>query len=243
MPRSSLGIFLKVPRPGRVKTRLAATLGEPLAASLYRAFLEDTVTLVASCRDREVHLFVDGGTAREALGTEVDRLESAHPGRVFEHRQRGEDLGRRLERAFADAHAERPGPLLVLGSDSPDLPLATLDRALGAADGDRPHAILGATADGGVWCVGLPGPVPGFFDHIPWSHARTGDALRRRAGDLGLDLFEAPAWYDCDEALDLRSLDHRLSGPSAAGSATRTWIADHTPALVAAGILENTRCH
>ena len=140
----SVGIFVREPRPGRVKTRLARSLGDLTAARIYAAFVADSVTLALNSTARHCRLFHDG-TAPEAWlpGWPPSDRCSAKP-------QPAGDLGDRLEAAFGHG----PCPLLVLGSDSPDLPPHLLAQALAALE-EGAQAVLGAVRDGGVWCIGL----------------------------------------------------------------------------------------
>ncbi len=222
MSEASLGIFLKVPRPGEVKTRIAAELGDRAATELYTALLRDTVTLALKEPSRHLHFFVSGGSIESALGPGWN----PSPDRHHAHQQCGRDLGHRLDHAFVDAHALDPRPLVILGSDSPDLPHSLLCEALEALDAGA-DVVLGPVADGGVWCIGLGRPVPHFFSDLPWSSPGTGQALVDRAHEMRLELVETGPWYDCDEVTDLVDLSHRLRECGDTAPATRAWLAHH----------------
>ena len=187
MQSVSLGIFLKTPRAGRVKTRLATSIGEEQAVSLYTSFLSDTVTLALNASARHLLLWSDDRPASEFLTGQVgERLRACGPGHLTELRQSPGDLGLRLATAWSDAAARDRDRLLMLGSDSPDLPATHLERALEALAGGA-EVVLGPAEDGGVWCIGLSRAVPGFFDDLPWSEAHTGEALGNRAQVLAVN--------------------------------------------------------
>ena len=82
--------------------------------------------------------------------------------------QGGGDLGRRLRRLLATLP---PGPVVVIGSDTPGITpadIASAFQALGAAD-----AVVGPALDGGYWLIGLrrtPRRVDPF-DGVRWSTA------------------------------------------------------------------------
>lgn len=204
----SLGIFVKEPRPGRVKTRLARSVGDARAAALYRAFVHDTLTLASNAGARHCRIFHDGAPPADWAG-DVAAGFTPRP-------QATGDLGRRLDQAFRDG----PCPLLILGSDSPDLPRLHLLSALRALE-DGAQLVLGATSDGGVWCIGLDRRRPALFADIPWSSTETGDALRNRADALGLNRVEGAPWYDCDLEEDLHALVARLHDQPDAATMTR----------------------
>ena len=114
----------------------------------------------------------------------------------------------RLMRGRLEAGAER---VVLLGSDSPTLPLGVIGRAL-----DRLVAgvdvVLGPSFDGGYYLVGARARCDGIFEGIDWSTPRVlGQTLKRcEALGLGVELLEF--WYDVDEAQDLRLLRTHLLG-------------------------------
>lgn len=188
--RNSLIVMVKLPRPGRVKTRLAPALGTTGAAWWYR---HQCAALLRRLEDPrwEMTLAVapdaEGMTAR-AWPTHLSRMPQG-PG----------DLGQRMRRLLRIAPA---GKVLVVGSDIPALGRAQVARAfasLGAAD-----AVIGPARDGGYWGVGLKrrqAVAPRLFDGVRWSgpHARA-DTL---AGMRGLRVALVDMLDDVDEAADL----------------------------------------
>ena len=94
----------------------------------------------------------------------------------------------------------------VLNSDSPTLPSAYLAEAarLLAMPGDR--AVLGPSADGGYYILGLKQAHRRMFDDIAWSTETVAEQTRERARELGLELHVLPTWYDVDDAETLRML-------------------------------------
>lgn len=218
----ALGLFVKEPTPGRVKTRLAPALGAAGAAELYRAFVVDTLTLALNSPAGHCRIFHAGAPPSLWIDDEWPS------NRVTEAAQSGADLGARLDDAFRLG----PTPMLILGSDSPDLPPAHLRSALQAL-ADGAEVVLGDAGDGGVWCIGLDRHRPGFFGSIPWSTPQTGDALRNRADQTGLKRVEVAPWYDCDLPEDLRALAARLRQQATGANMTRHWLhhshPDHDP--------------
>jgi rSAM/selenodomain-associated transferase 1 len=219
----NLAVFLKQPRPGRVKTRLETRLSAEDAADLYTAFLWDTVTLVARSSARRLLFFHEGPPPSTFLPAYVWRPAQE---RALEIPQRGGDLGERLAGAVDDAATGGNLPLLILGSDSPDLPLPALETALAALA--THDLVLGPAHDGGVWCIGLARPVPSCFEGVPWSSSRTGRILGNRARTLGLNLAEVETWYDVDEIEDVERLRTRLLEGKSKAKWTEQWLVEHT---------------
>lgn len=189
---------MRCPVAGRVKTRLSPPLSPEQACDLYRAFLADLGRRLERPNKYSVTVFYEGG--------EPECLDGLVPARATLEPQRGAALGERLVSAFdhllsADALS---GPAVVIGSDSPDLPLSTLKRAFRKL---KHHDVaLGPAADGGYYLVGLRQPQPALFDGISWGTdsvlAQTLAAVERE----GLTLATLPLWYDVDSAAGLRAL-------------------------------------
>lgn len=169
-PSNHLVIFVKAPRLGAVKTRLAAGLGPLGALRFYRA----TST-------RVVRRLAGDPRWRCWLAVTPDRFARAGrfwPRGVPRLAQGGGDLGARMARPLASLP---PGPVVIVGSDVPGITadhVARAFRALGSA-----HAVFGPARDGGYWLVGLrrrPARV-NPFRAVPWSTER---ALARTLANL-----------------------------------------------------------
>ncbi|MEM7200336.1 MAG: TIGR04282 family arsenosugar biosynthesis glycosyltransferase [Planctomycetota bacterium] len=141
--RPAVAYFAKVPRPGRVKTRLVPPLTPAEAAGLYAAFLADGVREVAGART-----LVYGWP-----GDELDTL-AAHLTPSLELRaQCGEDLFARMEACLAELLAEGHRPVLIRNTDSPDLPAARLQEAIvRCLEGS---VVLGPDEGGGYYLVAM----------------------------------------------------------------------------------------
>jgi len=186
-------IFAKPPVPGEVNTRLAPAIGAEAAARLAKAFLEDTLALVTSFGWAVPTLAVTS-SVREYVGIPLD---------VEEWPQGEGDLGERVERILRRGLEDAPA-VIALGVDSPGLPptlLRRARRALGSSD-----AVIGPTADGGFYTLGLTRIVEGLLHELSWSVSTTcRDTVQRlRANDYSP--LELPAWFDVNVQEDLERL-------------------------------------
>jgi len=190
--RSRLLIFVKEPRPGRVKTRLARGIGPVRAAWWQRHQAARLIRRLAADPRWETWLAVSPD--REGLASRV------WPAHLPCWPQGAGDLGARMGRAIREFP---PGPLVIVGADVPDLGarhVAAAFRALGAHD-----AALGPTLDGGYYLIALQRSPrrmpPGLFAGVRWSteHA-LGDTLASLGGSK-VALLET--LRDVDEAADL----------------------------------------
>jgi glycosyltransferase A (GT-A) superfamily protein (DUF2064 family) len=132
--------------------------------------------------------------------------------------QRGADLGARMEHAMARELGAGRRPVLLRGSDSPTLGLATLSDALAALEST--DLVICPDSDGGYNLVGLSRPAPGLFAH-PMSTASVLEDTLARARSSGLTHTLLPAGFDIDTASDLARLAEARSR-GAAGACPRT---------------------
>jgi uncharacterized protein len=153
-------VFLKEPRPGAVKSRLAASIGPDHAAAVYRAMSEELIRRTAPRTDEYERILLfdppDAGPRlaewwpREALAPQADG-----------------DLGQRMARAFAAAFAGGARRVALIGTDVPALAFEDVRDALESLD-DHDVAI-GPATDGGYYLIALKGPRPELFEGIGWS--------------------------------------------------------------------------
>ena len=196
MSESALVVFLKHPRPGGVKTRLAAAIGPEAAAGLYRALAEQVLEATTpSAGDYERLVFFD---PPESLPQMRDWL----PGlRLMA--QSGEDLGARMAGAFARAFARGARRVAIVGTDAPGVSRATVREALSALD--AADVVIGPADDGGYYLIALGAPRPELFADIEWSTPSVADVTRARAQAAGLAVHWLPRRRDIDTLDDLRA--------------------------------------
>jgi hypothetical protein len=218
-----LGLFAKWPAPGAAKTRLCAGRGPEWGARVARAFLLDTVERLAGVGDRRVLAFAP--PAAEADFAALVR------GRFTLAPQADGDLGRRLACFAAEQIAAGAGSLVLVGADSPTLPVEYVERAfaeLGLAD-----VVLGPATDGGYYLIGCGRRVPPVFDGIAWGTSRAlADTVARLAGP-SWRLALLPPWYDVDTPDDWAMLCGHLAALRRAGTDPG---APHTEALASEGL-------
>ena len=124
--------------------------------------------------------------------------------------QEGDDLGERLSRCFQNAFAEGAERLVVLGSDSPTLPLALPDRAFAALA--TTAVVLGPAQDGGYYLVGASRLVPEMFRGIAWGGPQVLAQSLSALAHAGLTPELLPTWYDVDTMADVEALEREIDG-------------------------------
>ena len=184
-----LVIFLRAPRLGRVKSRLAAGIGALAALRFYRRTSERLLRRMTRDRRWRCHLALTPD--RNAVRARPWRIEADWRG------QGGGDLGRRMARVF---HRLPPGPAVIIGSDVPAITPAHIAGAFRALGGCE--AVFGPAQDGGYWLVGLrrrPRLPRGLFRGVRWSseHALA-DTLAGLPRSLSVAMLET--LEDIDDA-------------------------------------------
>jgi len=182
------------PVAGRVKTRLAATLGADAACALYRAFVLDLAERLGAMPYAVTWAY----TPPDAPFPELLPGAGCRP-------QRGRDLGERLTGAIGEEFAAGPGPVIAIGADAPHIPAAALAEAA-ATLAHGADVVLGPAADGGYYLIGLGRPAPDLFAGIAWGTAGVLEATLARAGAAGLAPHLLPPSFDVDQPADLARL-------------------------------------
>ena len=209
--KRALAIFAKAPLPGRVKTRLSPSLSPQQAADLYRCMLLDTLERVGAL-DAEKVIFHEG---------EAAFFREAAPGASLVAQAAGA-LGTRLEHACDTLRSMGYGPCVVIGTDSPDLPLAYIEDAFRMLEqgGD---AVFGPAGDGGYYLIGLRDGYRSLFRDIPWSSEKVLEKSLVQAKASGFSATLLPPWHDLDCYEDLLRPD--LMDPANGAVRTRAFIA------------------
>ncbi len=198
-PRARILLFAKEPEASKVKTRLAATIGDEAALRLQLAMLRRALETLEREPLAEFHLWAASNPRHRTFLA----LCNAQDIRA----QQGADLGARMHYAAARELAdERVDSVLIVGSDCPALSRGYLDQALAALAAGA-DVVLGPARDGGYVLIGLREANAELFRGVKWGG---GEVLRwtlaniRRLG-LRHRLLE-PLW-DVDEAADLPLLE------------------------------------
>jgi uncharacterized protein len=230
MSNPAIIVMAKAPRRGEAKTRLTPPLTSEEAASLAACLFADTVALALRVAAAVFVAYAptDGrAPLEESLRAALDE---GSLGKLLWLKQRGEDLGKRLDGVVERAAARGVGPLLLVGADSPTIQPAFLDTGLEGLARGRADVALGPTEDGGYYAVGVRRPAPGLFDSVEWSTPRAYAQTARNASRLNLRLLELPPWYDVDTPADLARLRAELDADEAArgrAPSTSEWLRSH----------------
>jgi rSAM/selenodomain-associated transferase 1 len=196
-----LGVFAKHWQPGAVKTRLAVAVGAQTASELYQGFLQTLLQRLGTVGDVRTIAYTpaERRTEFERLAGTAWRIAPQSEG----------DLGRRLDDFFTAAFAAGAREVVVVGSDSPNLPVPLVDVAFARLSGVP--VVLGPATDGGYYLIGAADRVPPIFSGVAWSTSdvwrQTIDCLNEAACPFAV----LPEWYDVDDIAGLRKLASDLA--------------------------------
>jgi hypothetical protein len=213
----TLLVVAKAPEPGKAKTRLAATVGDQLAADIAGAALLDTLDATAAAPVATRVVALTGDLDAASCGAEIrSRLESFTV--IGQH---GSDFADRLANAHADAGAAGGGhPVLQIGMDTPQVTgrlLASCARTL-----LRRHALLGPACDGGWWILGLREPAAAeSLRGVPMSQPDTGELTAKALRDMGIDVSLVQTLTDIDVVDDVAAVRDACDHASRFAQVTR----------------------
>ena len=200
-----LGLFAKWPTPATVKTRLADDPGWRVRVA--QAFLLDTLQRFAAVDAHRVLAFAP--VEREA------DFAAVASGRYHLTPQGEGHLGQRLA-FFVDQYlAVGARAVVVVGTDSPTLPIEYIERAF--ADLENADVVLGPATDGGYYLIGCGSDHPPLFENISWSSCRVLAETVASLTDPRWRLSLLPPWYDVDTPHDWTMLCGHLAALRRAG--------------------------
>ncbi len=215
---------MKAPGPGGVKSRLAADVGELVAAEIYRNFVLDAVSMLKA-----------SGYQFRICFYPKDQKDAVAGWLGCGHRymaQEGNDLGERMANAFREVFSEGFRQAVLIGSDIPDLAPAVITAAFSAL---RDHdVVLGPAGDGGYYLIGFSPRsfLPQLFRGIRWStNTVLGETLKLLSTakqEVGL----LPQWSDVDSLEDLKALYSRNLETLFNGSHTMMYLRSKAKGIV-----------
>lgn len=188
---NALIIFARRPEAGKVKTRLAATIGDAAALDVYIRLLVHT-RAVAMHSGVDVHVFLTEMPAD--LFWQDFTLDLQADG----------DLGEKMEAAFAQLFAHGYQRVVIIGSDCPELTTAHVREAFSLLETN--DVVIGPALDGGYYLLGMKTLQATLFRNKNWS---TDTVFTQTIADLekgGLTYAKLPQLRDIDTGEDLQSV-------------------------------------
>ncbi|MDG2382972.1 MAG: TIGR04282 family arsenosugar biosynthesis glycosyltransferase [Pirellulaceae bacterium] len=209
-----LVVFAKYWQPGRVKTRLGVEIGMDASSEIYRQFLVTLLNRLQTEGDQRILAFAPSEHRRD-----FEKLPGAAAWKLTP--QSSGNLGDRLSRLFQQRFQAGASRVVLIGSDSPSLPLQYVRDAFRHLQ--THDAVLGPSTDGGYYLVGMQKPLGFLFERIDWSTEKVWRQTLQRieSNPTEISLAVLPQWYDIDTLEGLQQLVDELDQSKPDSEATR----------------------
>ena len=184
-------IFVKNPIRGKVKTRLAKTIGEERALAVYNDLLRYTCNVTRNIDCFKVVFYSDFIDNNDLWEESVFQKEI----------QTGKDLGERMKNSFRLMFGSGFKKIVIIGSDCLEISPRIIDEAFRILD--YTEVVIGPASDGGYYLMGLKQIHDFLFDNKSWS---TSSLLNETIEELireGVGFSLLPELSDIDEEQDL----------------------------------------
>ena len=191
MKKPLLLVFCKNPILGKAKTRLAVSIGEEKALEVYHVLLQKTA-LVLFDVDVDIQLY---------YSSHIDHGDIFQKPSIIKKVQTGNDLGIRMANAFKEGFNSY-SPIVIIGCDLWSLNVLDIHKAFEALK--TSGTVIGPSADGGYYLLGLQKFIPALFENKKWG---TQTVLSNTLNDLKKeDVYLLEEKNDIDTYNDLK--DH-----------------------------------
>ncbi len=187
--RDLLVVFVKNPEQGKVKTRLAADIGNKQALHVYQKLLAYTRTVV---QDLNV-------SKQVWYSSRIDSSDEWAGESFSKKLQTGDHLGERMQEAFRQGFQDGFGKIVIIGSDCPAL---SEEHLISAFEKLEFHdVVLGPSQDGGYYLLGMNHYIPDLFLNKSWSRdSLYGETIQT------LEKLDK-SWSELEELNDIDTLD------------------------------------
>lgn len=190
----SIIIFLRYPRIGQVKTRLAKTTSSEFAATFYKSCAENLVNITK--RISSINRFAFFSNKKEK-----EKIKSWLGGKLFYAHQEGDDLGSRMKKAFEKVFSTGSQKVIIIGTDIPDLSKELICDAFNSLKTN--DVVIGPSEDGGYYLLGVKKMYIKLFEGIEYSTSSVLSETLARVKDLNLTYHLLPVLSDIDTEEDL----------------------------------------
>jgi len=191
MSENLLIVFAKNIKLGKVKTRLAKTVGDNAAFDVYKHLVELTEKQTEKLKCCDVHIH---------FSDVIIETKWVHQEKFV---QRGNDLGERMRNAFQDSFDKGYERIIGVGTDLPDLNAEIMQAGLDALiDNDT---VFGPAEDGGYYLIGMNNMIPCIFEEKPWSQDGLLDITIAQLLQKGYTVKPLTELNDIDNIEDLRT--------------------------------------
>ena len=167
--KKALIIFTRNPEFGKVKTRLARTIGDESALDIYKFLIQHTVKVTKDLKVDKYVFYSEEIRKNDAWNVDIFRKKL----------QEGNDLGERMHNAFIEIFKMGYEKAVIIGCDMFDWEKADLEAAFVALNDF--DFVIGPATDGGYYLLGMKHPMQTLFLNKEWG---TSSVLEQTLRDL-----------------------------------------------------------
>ena len=167
--KNLLVLFIRNPELGKVKSRLAASIGNQKALNVYIELLNHTHQISLNVQ-ADKNLYYSESVVNSDIWDETIFSKNV---------QRGNDLGEKMLNAFKDGFAEGHEKVVIIGSDIFELQSSHITNAFD--DLEKFDTVVGPAQDGGYYLLGTKQLIPELFKNKKWG---TESVLKDTIADL-----------------------------------------------------------
>ena len=157
--KQALIIFVRNPVLGKVKTRLAATIGDEKALDIYKQLLQHTFNICSQVK-AEKYIFYHEEIMEDDIWNAAD---------FYKRLQVSTDLGDKMKAAFQELFNAGYKKIIIIGSDCLQLSPAIIESGYSMLQ--EKDAVIGPAKDGGYYLLGLRAMHEFIFENKKWSTA------------------------------------------------------------------------
>jgi hypothetical protein len=190
MESNILIIFAKNLVHGKVKTRLASSVGVDVAFEVYKELIDHTKTIAKNVNADKIVYYSE----------QVEHTDIWNDG-FLKAKQQGVDLGERMKNAFQGMLQLGYTKAVIIGTDCPSLNAQIIHDAFDALD--QKNVVIGPAYDGGYYLIGMKDLYEELFHAVPWSTDTVLKTTIAICDRFNLSYSLLPILYDIDDEKDL----------------------------------------
>lgn len=196
MNDNCLLIFVKNPEKGKVKTRLAAGIGDEKALEIYKELLSHTCNISSKTNAKKIVFYSEF----------IDQNDLWNNSIFDKQLQSGLDLGEKMKNAFQYAFGLGFKNVSIIGSDCFDISTEIIEKSF--SNLTLKDAAIGPAEDGGYYLIGLnskqKNKISSLFKDINWSTSSVFKETIKLINQNSWNYDLLPLLNDIDDETDLQ---------------------------------------
>ena len=195
--KQALLIFVKNAVKGKVKTRLAATVGDEIALNVYENLLKHTENCTHLILVHKIVCYADFIADDDVFSNDDYEKQI----------QKGNDLGERMQNSIDQAFKNGYEQIVIIGSDCFELTHKIIEHAYTQLT--KNDVVIGPALDGGYYLLGMKKIHKSLFQNIKWSTNQVLNQTLKICLKIGLKVIQLQKLSDIDTEDDLKRIGYK----------------------------------